>query len=403
MHLTRLTDLLKYWVKEVSYDVVIECDSVVLFRDTRVRDDGHGRAVAGQDLVLLAIDARKTPAVQWFAPLSGVDASGSSSDLSDLYRYDLAAHLAEHDRLSLSVTNPRMDRHTKKWLGIELWTSDEVAEELLRVGCPSSYSMHNVVHEIVTDRPHLLEIVVTSVDADSITLPRRAQTRIPMKAQLDADANDEADYPFARPPVAAPDDPGDDHGDDGLNIGLMHGVADTESDDDAGVFLCGGHGDSGDEAVEEERGCGDGVETEAESDESEDKSPRHVSPEVEADPDVDREEHPPAVAYTVDDFISASLQAASGDVTCSLEPYCSLPRVGRWSDWPKSSPPEGRSVGMKCFIHPNCSATKRRNRITDLQLTTWLFSASPVPAAATADERKALAAEHKAMFKEMCK
>ena len=75
--LTRITDLLKYWVKVAHHEVVDECDHVVLFRDNRTCDDSD--ADVGQDLVLLAIDARKSPAVQYFAPLVRVDASASSS------------------------------------------------------------------------------------------------------------------------------------------------------------------------------------------------------------------------------------------------------------------------------------------------------------------------------------
>lgn len=95
---------------------------------------------------------------------------------------------------------------------------------------------------------------------------------------------------------------------------------------------------------------------------------------------------------------AAAIVGTMGYVTCPLAGWAPIPMVGRLTTWPESKPYESRSVSIKCFMHPRCgSPAKVRWKVSDEQLMTWLFSGAHEPNA-TQERRRALAAEHKALW-----
>ena len=122
--------------------------------------------------------------------------------------------------------------------------------------------------------------------------------------------------------------------------------------------------------------------------------------DIDADPDGDAAV--PA-AYTVEDYVRvAKIEEEGGEVTCTIAPFSELPRFGRWSDWPKTTEPSKRSVGMRCYMHPNCSITKRRQQVTDHQLLMWLCAGKVAPPGSSSLAREGLRDEHKGLFYTYC-
>ena len=89
-----------------------------------------------------------------------------------------------------------------------------------------------------------------------------------------------------------------------------------------------------------------------------------------------------------------------GYITCTLEPWSVMGSVGRISTWPESVEMNKRSVACKCFMH-KCSVAKSRRLLSDEQLMTWLFTATPPPIGTTLAELTRLGEEHVAEFKRM--
>ena len=75
----------------------------------------------------------------------------------------------------------------------------------------------------------------------------------------------------------------------------------------------------------------------------------------------------------------AEIGEASGFVSCSLSPWCDWGALGALSDFPKSDPPERRSMVMRCHVHGNgkqCFLIKSRAKgFTTEFMLRWLFSA----------------------------
>lgn len=94
---------------------------------------------------------------------------------------------------------------------------------------------------------------------------------------------------------------------------------------------------------------------------------------------------------------AAAEVSPAGYVSSPLSPY-SKAIPGRITTWPASAQLEMRSVSCKCYAHPNCgSPARRRWAVSDRELLTWLFSGASEEDG-TADRRRQLTTEHKAMW-----
>ena len=56
---------------------------------------------------------------------------------------------------------------------------------------------------------------------------------------------------------------------------------------------------------------------------------------------------------------------------------------------------------MQCMFHPNCSVSKRRHLVRDVQLLEWLYKAEVPSGTATKLERMALREKHMQVWKDM--
>ena len=109
-----------------------------------------------------------------------------------------------------------------------------------------------------------------------------------------------------------------------------------------------------------------------------------------------------AASSTIEQLVEASTISGYGTVLCALPVENSPADLGRWSSYPRDKPMHARSISMTCKMHgPKCSATRRRNKITDDQLLTWLFSGPPHEPDANRARKVELSLLHVAKFKEM--
>jgi len=114
-----------------------------------------------------------------------------------------------------------------------------------------------------------------------------------------------------------------------------------------------------------------------------------------------------AVAVGAGDRSASSAAAAAaavapkseaGYISCRMEPWASCSSSGRITSWPWNREEPLRNVGMRCYLHANCtSPARRRAQISDSRLLLWLFS-GPLELDATRSRRLELAAIHKAQF-----
>ena len=85
-----------------------------------------------------------------------------------------------------------------------------------------------------------------------------------------------------------------------------------------------------------------------------------------------------------------------GYIKTAVEPWSAYAHVGRISVWPAAAPREKQNVAIKCWLHPGCSLSRKRAKVTDQQLIAWIFAAQPCPASATRAEQAIAAILHKA-------
>jgi hypothetical protein len=98
---------------------------------------------------------------------------------------------------------------------------------------------------------------------------------------------------------------------------------------------------------------------------------------------------------------AAARIGVAGYISCHIPPWDTVPNPGRLTTWPESKPMAQRSVALRCYLHPGCTVTKGRSRVTDDLLLKWLFSGEVVPKTATAAFRAAKKAAHLSLFKTM--
>jgi len=89
-----------------------------------------------------------------------------------------------------------------------------------------------------------------------------------------------------------------------------------------------------------------------------------------------------------------------GYLNSEFHPWSAKRPIGRITVWPLKSPegvevhPSRQSMAVRCYMHPNCSFSRKRDRFTDRQLAEWLFSMPSLPDPSTPEMKQAAKAEH---------
>jgi hypothetical protein len=74
----------------------------------------------------------------------------------------------------------------------------------------------------------------------------------------------------------------------------------------------------------------------------------------------------------------------NGYVRCAAAPWAERAGgvIGRFTYYPVVLPPHQQNIALRCFMHPRCSAVRRRARYTEEALLRWLLDSTPPVAAA---------------------
>ena len=100
---------------------------------------------------------------------------------------------------------------------------------------------------------------------------------------------------------------------------------------------------------------------------------------------------PPVVPEEIpslDELVAEAVISAAGFVSHIREPFCSMPSIGRITQYPSHLPPDKQSVSIRCAMHSRCSVTRMRKSWTDAQLLAWLLSGKCEPEASAARKRE---------------
>ena len=101
------------------------------------------------------------------------------------------------------------------------------------------------------------------------------------------------------------------------------------------------------------------------------------------------EEHEKPVAIVDRAVVEADLSHRLGYVRCPVDPWAAKDPVGRITFWPDGKPAHSQNIGVRCYMHPNCSVSRKRLAFTTEQVLRWVFSMEPLPADATAEQKVA--------------
>lgn len=108
-------------------------------------------------------------------------------------------------------------------------------------------------------------------------------------------------------------------------------------------------------------------------------------------------EGPPRIG----EVAASATMGAAGYITVEVEPWASKRPIGRLTVWPADKPPERQSAACRCYMHPNCSFSRKRLQVDDSRFLHWLFSMQPLPIGASVAEKAAAKAEHAALARTM--
>lgn len=270
---------------------------------------------------------------------------------------------------------------------VEINSSDDLALELARES--HSWTLTEMRWEMPTDTRDLLTMrILGRGDAFDYAAAVQKQHRKNWQLPKELFMGDPLQMPISPGVCSGGDDSvdavADDAGVDGDSVSDMS----SDNADLQEQFL--GHGVSSQNGWVGDGGGGDGGEDE--------------------DGDVERdllfvvqaavEEELPATP-TVAEAAAASTVSQTGYIVCSIEPWRSIPALGRITTWPANRALEQRSSSMRCYLHPRCSVAKKRSDVTDDIYMRWLYSGTVLDPDATAERKKECAAEHMALFKQM--
>lgn len=103
----------------------------------------------------------------------------------------------------------------------------------------------------------------------------------------------------------------------------------------------------------------------------------------------------------IGEVAASATMGAAGYITVEVEPWASKRPIGRLTVWPADKPPERQSAACRCYMHPNCSFSRKRLQVDDSRFLHWLFSMQPLPIGASVAEKAAAKAEHAALARTM--
>ena len=96
----------------------------------------------------------------------------------------------------------------------------------------------------------------------------------------------------------------------------------------------------------------------------------------------------------VDEAIASSVVTGLGYATCSRAPWCEKTHVGRITFWPAGEPSWRQNMAARCYMHPSCSVSRKRDMYDQNAILKWLYSEQPLPPDATAAEKRAAKERH---------
>ena len=78
-----------------------------------------------------------------------------------------------------------------------------------------------------------------------------------------------------------------------------------------------------------------------------------------------------------------------GYVSCALPPFGERGVIGRLTYFPKGVALEKTNIGMRCYLHANCSVTRRAHKLSAERMKLWLFNGLPGWGDESVDHKKA--------------
>ena len=97
---------------------------------------------------------------------------------------------------------------------------------------------------------------------------------------------------------------------------------------------------------------------------------------------------------------ASEVEDLSGYIKCLLEPWKSIPLLGRITEWPDTVPKEKRVCLIRCCLHQSCSIKVGRRRASNEALLEWFYAGEIAPEGADRFVRIALGEAHMAMWKD---
>lgn len=384
-----ICDRLSHWVTDMPKEDAKSCTRVLWVRRgarpcAALAADPDGSSRFGS--MVLLVHPTFSPRMQFFCQ---TQQCGSPNTFFD--------HPAEFPFiLFLSSGRPRMGGPRTT---VTLKTSDELAVEMLAKGDAWTFTELNWEDPVDLYPQTLLAFRITGWRAD--VLPRdRAPLRQHKPYKLPAELVGDGDILPSNPGAAPPRGPFLGGEADGIDQ-----YADGDPDDDVMEAYDGLYPD---EVVDLED---DHLEY--------DIDPEYHTPPPEPNEEGEREhdddpleemdvydvalEEPGVIAVPLPTPMEAAsageIEKLSGYVYCALEPWKSLPYLGRVTEWPDTAPREKRVCLLRCGLHDSCSVKIGRRHVSDDDLLEWLFSGEIPPEGADRFTRITLGGAHRDMWK----
>jgi len=359
-----MTGLINSWVDRLPADARASATELIAFESR-----AHTGDDAGQMLVIqLLVTTCGKPKCQMFADC-GLSIAGS---------HPLRFHPARPPPYRISVLD-RVSRMGGPAREIAISTSDEVAQYLLSLS--SDWTLRPLEYDLPEGEDLLAMVVRRHLDAfeKPVSAPRRSSKPKHVYPSV-FDLGDPFEYGrglFQNVPVV---DPPPQHTD------VREHAADVSDSEHSGM--------SDHVMLHVDQDFAEDVEDEIGEDiampdcHTEDGS---IDPNCssEAEPEEESEEDRRVRAIS-----TAEITNPMGYVKSAVSPWDGVTNVGRITTWPVEMPMERRNVGIRCYMHSNCSITRTRKRFDDEAILKWLFSVAPVPAGSSAAVKAAARASH---------
>ena len=237
---------------------------------------------------------------------------------------------------------------TVRWQALHVLTTDELSLEMARAATPERWAIFPLIWEEPLEVETLLQLRVVGVGAEFVAPnPRRRVHMCPSEIDMAnpfgelVGLGDDADARAGDDASAGEIGADEEHHSDGGEVGIV--VEDGATWHERGSDVEAGDGPFLGLWEAEDAGLGEEAPMSCEGDATEGGAGDHGAD------DVAELEEVGVKAPTIDALIAASEITPYGNIVCSLEPYASMPRVGRLTDFPSSKPVALRPLAMACF------------------------------------------------------